>query len=543
MVFVMSYKALYRLWRPQAFGEIIGQKHITKTLKNALENNKIAHAYLLSGPRGTGKTSTAKIIAKTINCRSPESGEACNKCSNCTLINSGNSMDVIEIDGASNRGIDEIRELRDKINLAPAEGKYKVYIIDEVHMLTGEAFNALLKTLEEPPGHVIFIMATTEPHKIPATVLSRCQRFDFKRLSNEEMVSRMEEICNNQNVQYESDALYTIARFAGGGMRDALSILDQCLSYCSDSLKLEDVQQVIGIVDYTFLKDVLVAIIEKDIKKVLIKIGELVSSGKDINQFTLQLLDYMRNLLLLKICGSSELLQVPQGEIETLQKQADKLSQSQITDMIDILVSAQKEMKWSSDSRLLLETALVKATRSTENNIDSLLKRISYLEKIIKDENITVEEGNNRHVKEEAKNEEEVSVVLETDKLSIEAVKSRWEEFMATVKKNKITTYAFLVEAQPVDLQNGSLILEFKESHAFHMDKLQQKENKEIVVTTFKEVFGENIDLKIQMENKNVNQTTFGSYDSNDNNKKEEENRVVEEAVKLFGGNVVEIID
>ncbi|MBZ4687607.1 MAG: polymerase subunit gamma and tau [Clostridiales bacterium] len=542
MVFVMSYKALYRLWRPQAFGEIIGQKHITKTLKNALENNKIAHAYLLSGPRGTGKTSTAKIIAKTINCRSPESGEACNKCSNCTLINSGNSMDVIEIDGASNRGIDEIRELRDKINLAPAEGKYKVYIIDEVHMLTGEAFNALLKTLEEPPGHVIFIMATTEPHKIPATVLSRCQRFDFKRLSNEEMVSRMEEICNNQNVQYESDALYTIARFAGGGMRDALSILDQCLSYCSDSLKLEDVQQVIGIVDYTFLKDVLVAIIEKDIKKVLIKIGELVSSGKDINQFTLQLLDYMRNLLLLKICGSSELLQVPQGEIETLQKQADKLSQSQITDMIDILVSAQKEMKWSSDSRLLLETALVKATRSTENNIDSLLKRISYLEKIIKDENITVEEGNNRHVKEEAKNEEEVSVVLETDKLSIEAVKSRWEEFMATVKKNKITTYAFLVEAQPVDLQNGSLILEFKESHAFHMDKLQQKENKEIVVTTFKEVFGENIDLKIQMENKNVNQTTFGSYDSNDN-KKEEENRVVEEAVKLFGGNVVEIID
>lgn len=543
MVFVMSYKALYRLWRPQAFGEIIGQKHITKTLKNALENNKIAHAYLLSGPRGTGKTSTAKIIAKTINCRSPKSGEACNKCSNCTLINSGNSMDVIEIDGASNRGIDEIRELRDKINLAPAEGKYKVYIIDEVHMLTGEAFNALLKTLEEPPGHVIFIMATTEPHKIPATVLSRCQRFDFKRLSNEEMVSRMEEICNNQNVQYESDALYTIARFAGGGMRDALSILDQCLSYCSDSLKLEDVQQVIGIVDYTFLKDVLVAIIEKDIKKVLIKIGELVSSGKDINQFTLQLLDYMRNLLLLKICGSSELLQVPQGEIETLQKQADKLSQSQITDMIDILVSAQKEMKWSSDSRLLLETALVKATRSTENNIDSLLKRISYLEKIIKDENITVEEGNNRHVKEEAKNEEEVSVVLETDKLSIEAVKSRWEEFMATVKKNKITTYAFLVEAQPVDLQNGSLILEFKESHAFHMDKLQQKENKEIVVTTFKEVFGENIDLKIQMENKNVNQTTFGSYDSNDNNKKEEENRVVEEAVKLFGGNVVEIID
>ncbi len=548
----MSYKALYRKWRPQNFDEIVGQEHITKTLKNAFLNDKAAHAYLLCGPRGTGKTSTAKIIAKTVNCENKHNGENCNDCNNCTLINTGNSMDVIEIDGASNRGIDEIRDLREKAGLIPSEGKYKIYIIDEVHMLTGEAFNALLKTLEEPPEHLIFILATTEPHKIPATVLSRCQRFDFKRLSNEKMVERMQEICDAQNIEYEKDALFTIARFAEGGMRDALSILDQCISYTSNVLRNEDVQKIIGVVDYRFLEEFVSAAAEKDLSNLMVKIGDLVSSGKDVSQYSRQLLDYLRNLLLAKVSGSAELLQVPQGEIEALFKQAESMSQKQITDFMENLTQAEKEMKWSSNSRILLELAVVKAVSSDESKVGYLIEKVNRLENLIKQGDFTTQEE--MAVVEEKVEVKENEIICETEKIkeddvvnntkfNLKDVKSRWQEFLTAVKKNKITTYAFLVEAEPVELEDGVLNIVFEEGFAFHRDKLQQKENLDTIKSTFMEIYGEEIDFKIKLKNeKEINENL--TYEANsENNNKEDNNKIVEEAIKLFGGNIVEIID
>jgi DNA polymerase-3 subunit gamma/tau len=541
----LSYKALYRKWRPQNFDEIVGQEHITKTLKNAFLNDKIAHAYLLCGPRGTGKTSTAKIIAKTVNCENRENGENCNACSSCTLINSGNSMDVIEIDGASNRGIDEIRDLREKAGLVPSEGKFKVYIIDEVHMLTGEAFNALLKTLEEPPEHLIFILATTEPHKIPATVLSRCQRFDFKRLSNEKMVERMQEICDAQNIEYEKYALFTIARFAEGGMRDALSILDQCISYSSTTLKNEDVQEIIGIVDYRFLEEFVSAIGERDLSGLMVKISDLVLSGKDVALYCTQLLDYLRNLLIVKVSDSAELLQVPQGEVEALFKQAGKMTQKQITVIMDNLTRAEKEMKWSSNSRILLELAVVKAVTDEESTIQHLVERVNRLENLMKNKSVTSQEEIPDVEEKENINEAEDSAQNDNatgTKLNLENVKSRWQDFLGAVKKNKITTYAFLVEAEPIGLEDGVLTVVFAEGYAFHKDKLQQKENLDTIKATFMEVYAEQVEFNIKLRNENENDENL-TYEVDSQNNNKEDNRIVEEAVKLFGGNIVEIID
>lgn len=259
----MSYQALYRVWRPQLLQDVVGQTHITKTLQNALIQEKMAHAYLFSGPRGTGKTSAAKIVAKAVNCKEAPTNEPCNICKSCIGITEGSIVDVIEIDAASNNGVDEIRDIRDKVKYAPTEVAYKVYIIDEVHMLSTGAFNALLKTLEEPPAHVIFILATTEPHKIPLTILSRCQRFDFKPISNEELVSRMTLILDNNNQLYEEDALKLIAQAADGGMRDALSLLDQAISFSEEKVAINDVLTITGAVSHEALNTLVAALAQK----------------------------------------------------------------------------------------------------------------------------------------------------------------------------------------------------------------------------------------------------------------------------------------
>jgi DNA polymerase-3 subunit gamma/tau len=391
----MAYKALYRTYRPKDFEEIAGQEHITKTFKNALKNNKIAHAYLFSGPRGTGKTSIAKIIAKAVNCEQAPVSNPCNNCEICKGIDSNVISDVIEIDAASNNGVDEIREIRDKVKYLPGVGKYKVYIIDEVHMLSQGAFNALLKTLEEPPKHVIFILATTEPHKIPATIHSRCQRFDFRGVSVPEMISRMKTIIEEEAISISSEAVKVIAESAEGGMRDAISLLDQVVSYTDQKVTVDDVHAIRGTVSNEKLLGVAYAIYENDSVQAIKLLDELISLGKEAQRLVENLIKFYRDLLIFKNTNTSDLEHLL-FENEKFQKLSNQLNNNMIFFYIDVLNKAQNDMKYTNNAKLYMELALIKMVDKVEkqeivieNEFLALKKEISNLKKEIDNIDVT----------------------------------------------------------------------------------------------------------------------------------------------------------
>lgn len=377
----MAYVALYRKWRPQGFDSLVGQEAVRTALTNALETGRIAHAYLFAGPRGTGKTSTAKILAKAVNCEHGPTPNPCNKCQNCVRINDGTSMDVFEIDAASNRGIDEIRDLREKVAFAPVNGRYKVYIIDEVHMLTTEAFNALLKTLEEPPPHVIFILATTEPHKIPATIHSRCQRFDFKRVTDSDIVKRLREVADGSGIAADDDALQLIAVQADGGMRDALSLLDQC-GVMAERVSAETVRSVLGIIGREALRELVKAVGEGNVPKSLELLEALLAGGKDVKQIITELAEYLRAVLLYKaspeyreiyLTDTKEAIAAMEGLFST-----DRLMAAQ-----ERLHQCMLELRQSVRGRIAAEMCLFDLCRVEGSTLAALTARVEKLEALL----------------------------------------------------------------------------------------------------------------------------------------------------------------
>lgn len=363
----MAYQALYRVWRSQRFDDVVGQKAITQTLKNAIVQKKTSHAYLFTGPRGTGKTSAAKIFAKAINCKHSQDGEPCNVCETCVAITEGRLNDVIEIDAASNNGVEEIRDIRDKAKYAPTQADYKVYIIDEVHMLSTGAFNALLKTLEEPPQNVIFILATTEPHKIPLTIISRTQRFDFKRISTQDIVDHMAHIMQEMALDYEEQALYVIGRAAEGGMRDALSILDQTISFSDEKVTLEDAMQVTGSLTYEMMDHYIQCCVAGDVERALEGLETILGEGKEARRFLEDLLLYCRDLLMYQ--QAPKLLTEKAGTLtEAFKELATQTPAEKIYQLIQILSDTQNEIRFTNNANIYLEVATVKLAKTVQPN-------------------------------------------------------------------------------------------------------------------------------------------------------------------------------
>jgi len=397
----MSYTALYRKFRPDAFSDVKGQDHIVTTLKNQLRANRIGHAYLFTGTRGTGKTTVAKIFAKTVNCEHPTEDGPCGECRICKAIAAGASMNVIEIDAASNNGVDNIREIREEVSYRPTEGRYKVYIIDEVHMLSIGAFNALLKTLEEPPEYVIFILATTEAHKIPITILSRCQRYDFKRITIDTIAARLDELMKKEQVEVEEKAIRYIAKAADGSMRDALSLLDQCIAfYLGQKLTYDHVLEVLGAVDTDVFSRLLRQIISQDVGKVLATVEELVMQGRELTQLAADFTWYLRNLLLVKTSDNMEdVLDVSTENLAQLKEEAQMIESGVLLRYIRIFSELTNQLKYATQKRVLLEVTLIKLCKpQMESTKDSLLDRIRALEKQVEEGSFAVAQPQERVV-------------------------------------------------------------------------------------------------------------------------------------------------
>lgn len=381
----MSYTALYRKFRPADFEDVKGQEHIVTTLKNQIKYRRIGHAYLFCGTRGTGKTTIAKVFAKTVNCENPIDGGPCNECETCKAINAGSSMNVIEIDAASNNGVDNIREIRDEVAYSPTEGHYKVYIIDEVHMLSIGAFNALLKTLEEPPSYVIFILATTEAHKIPITILSRCQRYDFKRMTIDTIADRLRELADKEKVEVEERALRYIAKAADGSMRDGLSLLDQCIAfYLGQKLTYENALEVLGAVDTGIFSEILRCVIDNDIVKIMHKLESLIMLGRELSQFVSEFTWYLRNLLLIKTSDGNieDIIDASGDTLIRLKEEAEMIDAETLMRYIRVFSELSNQIKYSTQKRVVTEMAFIKLCKpAMETNLDSLINRITNLER------------------------------------------------------------------------------------------------------------------------------------------------------------------
>ncbi|MFS0657112.1 DNA polymerase III subunit gamma/tau [Bacillus sp. 179-C3.3 HS] len=483
----MSYQALYRVFRPQVFEDVVGQEHITKTLQNALLQKKFSHAYLFSGPRGTGKTSAAKIFAKAVNCEKSPVSEPCNECMACKGITNGSISDVIEIDAASNNGVDEIRDIRDKVKFAPSAVTYKVYIIDEVHMLSIGAFNALLKTLEEPPAHCIFILATTEPHKIPLTIISRCQRFDFKRITTKDIVGRMEKIVDAESLNVQEGSLEIIASAADGGMRDALSLLDQAVSFSGEQLTTDDALLITGAVSQHFISQLAEAIFDQNIAVALDTLNELLQQGKDAAKLIEDMIFYFRDMLLYKTAPDLEGVLEKVKVDEKFVSLSGRVEPQFLYETIEVLNKSHQEMKWTNHPRIFFEVAVVKLCQSTTGMTPSadnadlkvLTDKIEKLEQELsrlRAEGIPMSQPQNPQEQKGTPRPQTShkngyrapvgrihEILKEAKRPELEKIKGKWGELLASLKQqNKVSHAALLTDSEPVAAATHAFVLKFK---------------------------------------------------------------------------------
>ena len=408
----MAYMALYRKFRPKIFDDVVGQEHITRTLKNQIKGNRVAHAYLFSGGRGSGKTSTAKILARAVNCLNPVNGEPCNECEICKQALEGTLIDVSEIDAASNNGVDNIRDIREEVEFIPTNAKYRVYIIDEVHMLSTGAFNALLKTLEEPPKHVIFILATTEPQKLPVTILSRCQRFDFKRISIENIIKRLQIICNESNIEIEEAALKIIAKMSDGAMRDAISILERCIADGDVKITEDKIRELVGIPEIEYLLQLTKDLITNKPSEVLKDAEKIINEGKDLEVFTWETIKFVRDLLLLQM--SDDLIVYKDEEKEKMKEILKICPKEKLLTLITDLSVLQNSMKWATDREVIFETGLIKIALISQNSQNVNENKNS---EIIVKTNAQTQEPNNIKTQDEIFKEKVLTILKENHKM------------------------------------------------------------------------------------------------------------------------------
>jgi DNA polymerase-3 subunit gamma/tau len=512
----MAYVVLARKYRPDSWDKLIAQDHVTSTLKNAIQHQRLAHAYLFTGPRGVGKTSAARILAKALNCETGLTVNPCNKCSNCQEIAEGRSVDVFEIDGASNRGIDEVRNLRENIRYTPAKSPFRIYIIDEVHMLTTEAFNALLKTLEEPPDHVLFIFATTEPHKVPATIVSRCQRFDFRRVSTQTIMTQLDTICREEDIQIEENALHLIARKADGSIRDSQSILDQMIAYSNEMIRAEDVIQALGLIDDELFFRVTDVIAQKQIDACFHLVDEVFSAGYDLEEFLNGLGEHLRNMLVVRVTDDPALVNKTSSIKERYLKTSRSFAEEDILRMIQINTETSTRLKYAENTRLVLEMAMVKMAKMDKTvTIEELISTLTSLPRrpeggqkpeitpppkpdsptggpsgdtpVKSDPSASPDSGNGNStgpadgpgpdsgqtgsgVSESA--DSVASEAAPSPVIDVETMRLHWDDILECVKKKKITVGSFLQEGVPVRVTGDLLEIGFGYANGFHVDAI-----------------------------------------------------------------------
>lgn len=579
----MAHKALYRTWRPQTFRDVVGQQHITRTLQNSLKEGRLSHAYLFSGPRGTGKTTVAKILAKAVNCEQGLTGEPCNECETCRQITKGSLVGVVEIDAASNRGVDEIRDLRERVKYAHSDIRQKVYIIDEVHMLTAEAFNALLKTLEEPPAHVMFILATTEPHKLPATIISRCQRFDFRRVSLEEQAGRLELICREEGVAIDSEAVQYIARLSEGGMRDAVSLLDQMISFAGNHITYENVISMTGGIPSDIFERIVESIRNQDVGQALQIVDRLMREGKSADRCLETLLLYIRDLLMIKMVPESQAVTDRILDISRYSEIAAAFSQERLFRLIETLNRYQGEMKYSTQPQTLFEVAVMKCCTDPEtepsaaqaqagsaagsrDELAVLKQKISQLEQQLtklmqtgipssgdapaaKAEGLPLSQRSLVGSKAVGK---KISVKLdgyikEKDSPLFKQVLLKWKQILAQVKEHKVTLHAWLKDGEPVSYSQDTVLVAFRNS--IHRETTEKPANKQIIEQVLTEVLGHPSKVAtVMLKDWTETQEGFAEQPPEELTLEPEEPNAVKEewvgeAIRLFGEDLVTVKD
>ena len=558
-----QYQVLARKWRPQQFDDVVGQEHVTTTLKNAIEQNRLAHAYLFVGPRGIGKTSTARIFAKALNCVKGPTTTPCDKCDNCKEIMAGNSLDVLEIDGASNRGIDEVRELRETCRYAPARGKFKIYIIDEVHMLTKEAFNALLKTLEEPPPHVKFFFATTEPQKVLPTILSRCQRFDLRRIPASLLIKRLKEIAKEEKVTIEDEALAAIARGAEGGLRDAESTLDQLIAFCGNKITEKDVLSVFGLVAHDKLAALTDALIDGETNAALKIVKELDEVGKDLQRLLADLLDHFRNLLVVTLGGDTAgagLLELADTELQLLKAQAQRIDSDAVLRMIDALAAAEGRLRYALSKRIFFEIALVKAIKTRQlTGIEAVLKKLNELKAALP----VVSRGNDIPVvmgtplTQESRGKYTAPQHSTTppphhSTTSSASLNEAWEYAVEHLGKVTPLAKTYLVGAQPLCLEGNVLTIGFDPEFAERREFVDTTRNRELLQARLKEKLRMEVSIKFEVAEAAASKpnkqsaaksaaAANGVASAKNNPEDFKDDPLIKKALEIFKGTVVEV--